>query len=239
MNYDKDLVVILAPTLSECVHPRAFLGAQDSCGRDEPPRCVDRFPTLTNATRQGSIETSTAILHSHRVAVHRLRQYVRQQPTPLVATAPTHRTNNEATRRRKVISNRLSLSCVSYSMDFFVARISRVRSAETSTLVRSLDDEDKATTVSLTHVQTHYRMHRRFFSKRFHKNCQEIIRFFYFFFESVHTNCVWTQLPQLRRPTRGRTWCLELPSGHRLLIESPRRAATGLGSRRAEKPADI
>ena len=142
---------------SECVHPRASLGAQDSCARDELLRCVERLPTLTNATRRGSIETSTATLRSHRVAAHRPRQCVRQEPTPLVATAPIHRTHNEATRRRKVISNRLCRSFVSYSMDFFVARISRVRSAKTSTLFQSLNDKDKATIASLTHAQTYYR----------------------------------------------------------------------------------
>ena len=119
-------------------------------------------------------------------------------------------------------------------MDFFVARISRVRSAETSTLFRSLDDEDKATIVSLTHVQTHDRAHLRFFPKRFQKAVKQIIRFVLFFFESVHTNCVQTQLPKPRRPNL----VPGAPSAHRPLIESPRRAVRVplvSGSRSAER----
>ncbi len=46
------------------------------------------------------------------------------------------------------------------------------------------------------------------------------IRFVLFFFESVHTNCVQTQLPTPRRPNL----VPGAPSAHRPLIESPRRA---------------
>ena len=67
-------------------------------------------------------------------------------------------------------------------MDFLVDRILRVRCAETSTFFRSLDDDDKATTVSLAQPQPRYRAHLRFFPKRFQKAVKHNFRFVLLFF---------------------------------------------------------
>jgi len=75
-------------------------------------------------------------------------------------------------------------------MDFFVAHISCVRSDKTSTFFPSLNDEDKATTVSLTHVQTHYRTRPPFFPKCFQKDVKQNFRFVLFFFSGAFTRTV-------------------------------------------------
>ena len=74
-------------------------------------------------------------------------------------------------------------------MDFFIACTSRVRGDETSTLFQSLDDEDKAASVSLTYVQTHYRARLSFFSKCFEKAVKTNSPFSSTFSETSHELC--------------------------------------------------